>query len=102
MKTLQTYDNETQIDLKYSVEDCKVRCLIIFSEVLEHDKEMFDDPENWQSKQLTDSPLIIDFMTIWQQLKETYKTELSALAFSERLSEEKVSASFKELLDLIK
>jgi len=33
---------------------------------------IFDEPENWQSKQLTDSPLINDFTKIWQQLKETY------------------------------
>ena len=72
-----------------------------FLEILEHDKEIFDEPENWQSKQLTDSPLIIDFATIWQQLKETYKTELSALAFSEIPSEEKVSNSFKDLIKLL-
>lgn len=72
-----------------------------FLEILEHDKEIFDEPENWQSKQLNESPLIIDFANTWQQLKETYKTELSALAFTEIPDEEKVSGSFKELLKLI-
>lgn len=72
-----------------------------FLEILEHDKELFDEPENWQSKQLTDSPLINNFANIWQQLKETYKTELSALAFSEIPDEEKVADSFKELIKLI-
>jgi predicted nucleotidyltransferase component of viral defense system len=72
-----------------------------FLEILEHDKELFDEPENWQSKQLTESPLITDFANIWQQLKETYKTELSALAFSEIPGEEKVSGSFKELIKLL-
>jgi predicted nucleotidyltransferase component of viral defense system len=72
-----------------------------FNEILDHDKNLFDEPENWQSKQITDSPLINDFTNIWQQLKETYKTELSALAYSEIPDEEKVSNSFKELIKLI-
>lgn len=72
-----------------------------FHEILEHDKELFDEPENWQSKQLTDSPLISDFQNIWQKLKETYKTELSALAFSEIPDEKEVSKSFEGLLKMI-
>ena len=72
-----------------------------FNEILDHDKNLFEEPENWQSKQLNESPLINDFPNIWQQLKETYKTELSALAFSEIPDERKVSNSFKELLKLI-
>ena len=72
-----------------------------FLEILEHDKGIFDEPENWQSKHLTESPLINDFPNIWQQLKETYKSELSALAFSEIPQEEKVSNSFKRLIKLI-
>lgn len=72
-----------------------------FLEILEHDKKIFDDPENWQSKQLGESPLINDFSNIWQKIKETYKTELSALAFSEIPGEEKVSKSFEELLKFV-
>jgi predicted nucleotidyltransferase component of viral defense system len=72
-----------------------------FLEILEHDKGIFDDPENWQLKQLNDSPLITDFTNIWQKLKETYKTELSALAFSQIPDEKDVSKSFEELLKLI-
>ena len=73
-----------------------------FHEILEHDKKLFDEPENWQSKQLTESPLITDFTNIWQQLKEQYKTELSALAFSEIPDEGKVSKCFMQLLKYIK
>jgi predicted nucleotidyltransferase component of viral defense system len=72
-----------------------------FHEILEHDKELFDDPENWQLKQLSESPLITDFANIWQKLKETYKTELSALAFSEIPVEKEVSKSFEELIKFI-
>ncbi|MBU2493177.1 MAG: nucleotidyl transferase AbiEii/AbiGii toxin family protein [Bacteroidetes bacterium] len=72
-----------------------------FDEILEHDKNLFDEPENWKSKKLNESPLITDFTNIWQQLKETYKRELSALAYNEIPDEEKVSGSFKELIKLI-
>lgn len=72
-----------------------------FLEILEHDKELFDEPENWQSKQLSESPLITDFTNIWQKLKETYKTELSALAFSEIPDEKEVLKSFEELLKMV-
>lgn len=72
-----------------------------FNEILEHDKKLFDEPEGWQSKQLTDSPLINDFPAIWEQLKEIYNIELSALAFSEIPAEDKISDSFKEIMKLI-
>jgi predicted nucleotidyltransferase component of viral defense system len=72
-----------------------------FLEILEHDKELFDEPENWQLKQLSESPLITDFTNIWQKLKDTYKTELSALAFSEIPNEKDVSKSFEGLIKLI-
>ena len=73
-----------------------------FHEILEHDKKIFDEPGNWQSKKLSESPLITDFINIWQQLKETYKTELSALAFSNIPNEKEVSQSFEGLIILIK
>jgi predicted nucleotidyltransferase component of viral defense system len=73
-----------------------------FQEILEHDKKIFDEPENWQSKKLAESPLITDFINIWQQLKETYKTELSALAFNEIPNEKEVYQSFEGLIKLIK
>ncbi len=72
-----------------------------FLEILEHDKEIFDEPENWQSKQLSESPLITDFTNIWQKIKDTYKTELSALAFTEIPDEKEISKSFEELLKII-
>ena len=72
-----------------------------FSEIFKHDKEIFDEPANWQLKQLTESPLIADFTNIWKQLKEVYNTELSALAFSEIPEEEKISNNFNKLIKLL-
>lgn len=73
-----------------------------FLNLLAHDKEIFDDPENWKSKQLSESPLITVFTNIWQKIKEPYKSELSALAFSEIPDEAEVSASFDKLIKSIK
>ena len=72
-----------------------------FSEIFKHDKEIFDEPANWQLKQLAESPLITDFTNIWMQLKKVYNTELSALAFSEIPEEEKISNNFNKLIKLL-
>lgn len=72
-----------------------------FNEILNHDKKIFDEPTGWQTKKVTESPLITDFETIWKQLKSIYRTELSALAFTEIPNEEKVAEQFKKLTKLI-
>lgn len=87
----------------YNDEECKnfiksSEFKLRFLEILEHDKEIFDEPKNWRSKQLNDSVLITDFISIWEKLKEKYYTELSALAFTEIPSEDKISKTFKELI----
>jgi hypothetical protein len=51
-----------------------------FDAILQHDREMFEEPKGWQTKLISESPLIIDFSTIWKQCKGKYQTELSALA----------------------
>lgn len=73
-----------------------------FLEIFEHDKKIFNEPENWESKELIASPLLNNFINIWQELKEIYKTELSVLSFSEIPDEKQVSCSFIELLKFIK
>ena len=62
---------------------------------------MFDEPTGWQIKSVAESPLVSDFDSIWKQLKETYKTELTALAYTPIPDEKKVDAKFMELLKLI-
>ncbi|GAB4127876.1 MAG: nucleotidyl transferase AbiEii/AbiGii toxin family protein [Ignavibacteriales bacterium] len=69
-----------------------------FHEILEHDKKIFDDPKDWQLKQLSESPIIHDFANVWQKLKDKYKIELSALAFGEIPDEKEVSKSFEKIL----
>lgn len=72
-----------------------------FYDVLSHDKNIFDEPIGWKEKEITDSPLIIDFENIWNQLKESYKSELSALAYTQIPDEINVSDKFNELIKRI-
>lgn len=74
---------------------------IQFDEILQHDREMFDEPTGWKNKSLAESPLITDFENVWNQLKGTYKTELSALAYSTIPDEKKVAEQFMVLMKLI-
>lgn len=69
--------------------------------ILGHDKAMFDKPDGWQTKSISDSPLINDFSTIWKQIKTRYKNELSVLAFRPIPSEQEISASFIQLIKLL-
>ncbi|MBK9672866.1 MAG: nucleotidyl transferase AbiEii/AbiGii toxin family protein [Bacteroidetes bacterium] len=69
-----------------------------FEKILKHDKEMFDEPIGWKNKSLAESPLINDCDNIWKQVKETYKTELSVLAYTPIPDEKKVAGRFKELM----
>jgi len=73
-----------------------------FNEILNHDRELFDEPAGWQKKQLSDSPLVNDFEAIWPQIRNKYKTELSALAFSPIPDELNVSDEFKKLIECCK
>lgn len=72
-----------------------------FIQILNHDKELFDEPKGWQTKSVVESPLITNFENIWKQLKDIYKTELSALAYKVIPDEKNVAESFKELIKLI-
>jgi predicted nucleotidyltransferase component of viral defense system len=68
-----------------------------FDTILQHDREMFEEPNGWQIKSVAESPLIADFATIWKQLKGQYQTELTALAYRPIPDEKDISAVFMEL-----
>jgi predicted nucleotidyltransferase component of viral defense system len=73
-----------------------------FDTILQHDKEMFEEPKGWQNKLLAESPLINDFSNLWKRLKEKYQTELSALAYRPKPDEKDVANCFEELIKRIK
>jgi len=70
--------------------------------ILQHDKEIFEEPTGWQTKSISDSPLIIDFPIVWGQLKEKYQSELSALAYRPIPNEKDVAICFQELIERIR
>lgn len=73
-----------------------------FNDILQHDRDMFEEPNGWQGKSIMESPLIINFPGIWKELKEKYKVELSALAYKKIPNEEDIALSFEELIKKIK
>ncbi len=72
-----------------------------FDEILQHDKDMFDEPSGWKNKSVAESPLIKDFETIWGKLKAKYQTELSALAYRTIPDAERIAEKFSELIKRI-
>nr|MBP9753305.1 nucleotidyl transferase AbiEii/AbiGii toxin family protein [Pseudomonadota bacterium] len=73
-----------------------------FDSILQHDRDMFEEPKDWQNKLITESPLVNDFTTLWNQLKVKYQTELSALAYRPIPNEKDVAICFEKLIMRIK
>lgn len=69
-----------------------------FDIIIQHDKEMFEEPKGWQTKSISDSSLVNDFASIWKQLKVKYQTELSALAYRPIPHENEIAKCFSELI----
>jgi len=72
-----------------------------FETILQHDRDMFEEPTGWQIKLISESPLVADFPAIWKQLKEIYQTELSALAYRPIPAENEVAKCLEELIKRI-
>jgi len=73
-----------------------------FDNLLQHDKDIFDEPKDWQGKSIEESPLIADFEAVWMVIKEQYQTELSALAYRPIPHEKVVANAFVDLIKRIK
>lgn len=72
-----------------------------FDTIVQHDREMFEEPKGWQTKSISKSPLVNDFASIWKQLKVKYQTELSALAYRPIPNENDIAKCFEELIKRI-
>jgi hypothetical protein len=72
-----------------------------FSELLAHDKEAFDTPEGWRTKEIAESPLVTNFPTLWESLRTVYQNELTQLAFSGMPKEEEIAQSFERMINYI-
>lgn len=97
-------------DLHCLLQDCE--CLeyinsekfgINFCELMKHDREIFEKPSGWQRKEIKDSPLLIDFGTIWSELKKRYETELPLLTYSLAIPKaDKIETSINKIIEIVK
>jgi predicted nucleotidyltransferase component of viral defense system len=72
-----------------------------FDTIVQHDRDMFEEPKGWQTKSISESPLVNDFASIWKQIKVKYQTELSALAYRPIPNENDIAKCFEELIKRI-
>ncbi|HNW90420.1 MAG TPA: nucleotidyl transferase AbiEii/AbiGii toxin family protein [Bacteroidales bacterium] len=73
-----------------------------FSALWDHDQEAFDEPISWKNKSISESPLFLQFHDLWEAVKSTYKRELSALAYTEIPSENKISEAFIYIMNKLR
>ncbi|RLD44048.1 MAG: nucleotidyl transferase AbiEii/AbiGii toxin family protein [Bacteroidetes bacterium] len=73
-----------------------------FSEILDHDRDLFDVPSGWKDRPISESPLLKDFPSIWDKLQSLYNTELSALAYAPIPDQKLVAHSFTEMIEHLK
>ena len=91
-------------DLHYLLQDEECKDYIYseqfqgdFKVLLDHDRATFDNPEGWNTMDITQSPLLSDFSSLWANLKTTYMKELPAIAFSDIPDAEEVAMSFEKI-----
>jgi predicted nucleotidyltransferase component of viral defense system len=72
-----------------------------FSQILQHDQTLFEEPVGWRKKQVHESVLFADFDGVWSQLSGKYQTELSAFAYKPIPDERLVANQVKKLLGFI-
>ncbi|MDD4437722.1 MAG: nucleotidyl transferase AbiEii/AbiGii toxin family protein [Tissierellia bacterium] len=70
-------------------------------ELLVHDKEAFDTPEGWRTKNISESPLASDFSALWENLRTTYQNELVQLAFVAIPEEKEIARSFEKIISCV-
>ncbi len=92
-------------DLHYLLEDKECKNFVDSSEfsktlnrIWSHDQAAFNEPNNWKGKQVQESPLYLKFDYIWENVKSTYRKELSGLAFSSIPNDEKISKSISYII----
>ena len=73
-----------------------------FTSLIEHDRAMFAKPDGWQTRSISDSPLLKEFDAIWRTLSQRYSLELPSLAYSTIPVPEEIAESMKYVLGIIK
>jgi len=68
-------------------------------ELIIHDQQEFDEPQDWQTKTVKNSPLVTDFSNLWTNLRSIYLNELTPLVFSEIPNEKLIEESFVKIIE---
>lgn len=68
---------------------------------LHENKELFAKPDGWQTKDLSDSPLITNLSDTWEALQETYNKEMPGLAYKSIPTVGQIQASVRTILGII-
>lgn len=68
-----------------------------FDSLLAHDRVTFSNPVGWLEKDLYQSPLLLDFSSVWKTLKDTYNKELPGIAFSAIPKDQDIAESFMHI-----
>lgn len=68
-----------------------------FKALIKSDQSRFDEPQGWQDRSYTESPLLTSFDDVWEQLKDTYVLELPDLTYQDIPSEREIKHTFIEL-----
>lgn len=69
-----------------------------FSTLFAQDQKRFNNPEGWQNKEITDSPLINNMQQLWQSLKQIYLKELPDLAYQNIPEANEIEKSFVTII----
>lgn len=71
--------------------------------LLQHDKDLFSQPEGWNRRPLHDSPLLSSIDRIWDsRLSHVYNDELSSLAYKSIPDSKLVVKNIKSIMGRIK
>lgn len=73
-----------------------------FNSLIDHDREQFKEPAGWQTRALSESPLLMDFSKVWIKLASVYERELSSLAYAKISDSNSVLYSIESILSLFK
>ena len=89
-------------DIHYLVNDSDCRTHLGSCEFIENFTSLIDKPDRWQTRSISDSPLLKDFDAVWRTLSQRYSLELPSLAYSTIPVPEEIAESMKYVLGIIK
>ena len=72
-----------------------------FSNLFAQDQQRFDKSEEWQNKDIMDSPIITDLHNVWAALSNVYAKELSDLAYKDIPTIESIGNSMEQLISYL-